>query len=236
MAFNLLGILSFLTDLLPFAMLLYWRNLLKKKLLLVVFTWTIFSLGADFLIAFNDDQYKELLVFLVILTEVMFVCTFYYVMANRRSTKIISAVCGAAFALVALYVMFTQQLDSFKYWMAASAALLTMLLSVVIFIDFFNTYQNSFLLDAYQIWIPLAYMIYAAGNLFLFATTEHFPDIFSNPGMWSIFLVANIIKNAFFVKSILIARKPLQSGLRERNLSYGGDNGLGHFKGVHNYY
>jgi hypothetical protein len=225
MAFNLLGILSFIADLVPFLMLLRYRNLLKKRLLLVLFIWTIFSLGADFLIGFNDDQHKELFAFLSILIEVLFVCTFYYVMGNRRFTKTVSAICGTLFAAVSVYVLVTQQLDGFKYWMAASAALITMLLSVLIFMDFFNTYQNSFLLDAYEIWIPLAYMIYAAGNLFLFASTEHFPDIFSDPGMWSIFLVANIIKNSFFIKSIMLAKKgkPARSPYQ---------NNFHHFKGL----
>jgi hypothetical protein len=208
MAFNILGIFSFLSDLAPFLLLITHRQLLKKKLLLALFIWTIVSLIADFLIIiFPGQTQDEYVAFFSIILEVLFVCAFYYTTAARKTTKRINLAAGALFAIVCIYELCTQNIDGFKYWLAASAALLTMILSVIIFFDFFNAHQNSFLLSNYQIWVPLAYMIYAAGNLFLFATTEHFPNVFSDPGMWSIFLVANIIKNSFFVKAVVLARK-----------------------------
>jgi hypothetical protein len=208
MTFDSLGILSFLADLAPFIFLLLNRKLLRNRTLMLVFAWSVLSVAADLLVVVLNDAEREMVAFFSILIEVLFVCGFYFSIAWKRKTQIIYVAAAVLFAAVSIYDISVNPLNGFRYWLAASAAILTMLLSLFVFMDFFKMYQNSFLLDNFQIWIPLAYMIYAAGNLFLFASTDRFSNIFANAGVWNIFFVANIFKNAFFFKAIMVAKKP----------------------------
>jgi hypothetical protein len=226
MAFDLIGILSFLADLAPLVFLILNRKLLKHRILLMLFIWSVISVAADLLVVVLNDAQREMVAFFSILVEVLFVCGFYFVIANGRKSQWLYAGAGILFAIISIYDISAYPLNGFRYWLAASAAILTMLLSLFVFMDFFKIYTNSFLLDNFQIWIPLAYMIYAAGNLFLFASTEHFSNIFANAGVWNIFFVANIFKNAFFFRALLVARKPEKKNrsladLDERNAAIG---------------
>ncbi len=99
----------------------------------------------------------------------------------------------------------------FSTWLASIAVVFTLSLSLISFVDLFLGSKNEFLLERSSIWLIFAYMIYAAGCLFLFATTESIVDIFKEPGFWRIFFVANIIKNLFFIKAILVENKIIDS-------------------------
>jgi hypothetical protein len=200
------GIISFIADLFPLVLLLVYRQLLKKKVYYFLFIWSVLSVGADMLVAITNNNQQQLIAFYSILVEVLFVGFMYARIVRNKKFKWIIYVIIILFSLVTLVEGFRTYIDGFPIYLASSAALLTLLLSILVFYDINIQNQNNFLLNNPEIFIVFAYIIYAAGNLFLFATTEKFPNIFTTPGLWSIFIIANIIKNAFLCKSILDAK------------------------------
>jgi hypothetical protein len=206
-SFNFLGIISFVADFLPLLLLLLNLNLLKQKTFLVLFGWTVVSFGLDISIYLSSKADQQVIAFLAIPLEAIFVCVLYYTIAKNKYIKYFLLVALVAFLAYMIKELYDYKIVGFQYWLASIAIIFTLLLSSLVFFDIFKaSKEGTFLLNNNRIWLIFAYMIYAAGNLFLFATTEEFPNIFADPGLWTIFIIANVLKNLFFVKAIIQAR------------------------------
>ncbi len=207
MAFNILGFVSFVADFLPLVLLLLNLNLLKQKTFLILFCWTVISFALDILIFFSSKVDQQVIAFLAIPLETIFVCILYYSIVRNKYIRYFLLIALFAFALYMVKEIYDYKIMGFQYWLASIAVIFTLLLSSLVFFDIFKTSkEGTFLLNNNRIWLIFAYMIYAAGNLFLFATTEEFPNIFADPGLWTIFIIANVMKNLFFIKAIIQAR------------------------------
>jgi hypothetical protein len=206
-SFNFLGIISFVADFIPLLLLLLNLNLLKQKTFLVLFGWTVVSFGLDISIYLSSKADQQVIAFLAIPLEAIFVCVLYYTIAKNKYIKYFLLVALVAFFASMIKELYDYKIVGFQYWLASIAIIFTLLLSSLVFFDIFKaSKEGTFLLNNNRIWLIFAYMIYAAGNLFLFATTEEFPNIFADPGLWTIFIIANVLKNLFFVKAIIQAR------------------------------
>jgi hypothetical protein len=206
-ALNILGIISFIADFLPLVLLLLNLNLLKQRTFLVLFCWTVVSFALDISIYLSSQENQQVIAFLAIPLETIFVCILYYTIAKNKYIKYFLLVALAAFTTYMIKELYDYKIVGFQYWLASIAVIFTLILSSLVFFDIFkSSKEGTFLLNNNRIWLIFAYMIYAAGNLFLFATTEEFPNILQDPGLWTIFIIANAIKNLFFIKAIIQAR------------------------------
>ncbi len=208
---KILGIISFTADLMPFLLLCLYFSLLNQKIFAALFCWSIFSLAFDFFVAISINSHEQqLLAFYSILAEVLFVSILCMLMVKQKKVLIATILVTLIFVSMCIYQFRCNGFTTFPDWIAASASVTTLLFCTFIFYDLFVHSKNEFLLNNPTIYIVFGYIIYAAGNLFLFATTEQFPNIFVEPGLWVIFIIANVFKNIFFCKAIFDARKLLK--------------------------
>lgn len=219
MLFNILGLFSFLTDLLPLVLILmYWR-VTKSPPFAALFVWTIFSILSDVAINVYDDKSDQVVAYVAVLAELMFISILYFLISKRRKLRFIYLLFGMVFVVIGCVKLIRNPPNNFDYLLASLSLLNVLVLSLLLLYEKFSQSHSSFLLSNSLVWFPLAYIIYCSGNLFLFATTEHFPDLFkaentANP--WSIFLMANIIKNTLFCKAIMLEKKKMYVRSRTR--------------------
>lgn len=211
MLFNILGFLSLVTDILPLILLLRNRKLLHYKPFKALLGWTVFSVLSDIMIIIVSDRHDQSVAFISIIVEVVFACALYYVVSERKQFKRLFGFTGIMYTLFSVIYFIIYPPVGFVYWFGAVSVLLVLILSFVLLFELFMAATGVFLLRNPFVWFPLAYMIYCSGNIFLFASSEYFPDIFSTETngqdvvAWSIFLVANIFKNVLFLKAMQLA-------------------------------
>lgn len=208
MKVDILGILSFLTDLTPLILLLMSIKLLKKSINLVLFFWCVLSVFLDVLVVVLPESKIQSIAFYTILSEPIFVIVIYLLIAKNKLLKIIMIIITIVFIIIVYFHNKKYGLDEFSNALAGYAVLQILILSLLNFIILYKD-SNDSMINNPNIFIFLGYMIYTSGSLFLFTTTEKFPNIFIDSGLWSIFLTANIIKNLFLVKYVLEARKKI---------------------------
>lgn len=202
MGVNILGILSFIADLAPLILLLLYNKLLKDPVYLTLFFWTILSITSDIIIAFSSLEKQQIIVFFAIITEMLFVATMFFLVVKYKLIKIIILMLSILYIIVFSISIRQNEIYSFPYKLASITVVMTLMMCLFVFYDLFKQNKITFILNNPVVFIVLAYIIYVAGNLFLFASTEQFPNIFKDPGLWSIFIIANIFKNSFIVVSI----------------------------------
>jgi hypothetical protein len=210
MLFNILGLLSLITDILPLILLLRNRRLLQHAPFMTLLGWTVFSILSDLMIILSNDQNDQSIAFISIIVEVVFACGLYYFISKRKRFKNFFGLIGILYTGFSIVFFINYPPIGFVYWFGALSVLLVLILSFVLLFELFMGSIGVFLLKNPYVWFPLAYMIYCSGNIFLFASSEYFPDIFSAQAngqgeAWSIFLVANIFKNVLFLKSMQLA-------------------------------
>lgn len=222
MLFNILGLFSFITDLLPLVLLMvYWR-ITKSPPFMALFAWTIFSIGSDVLISMYDDKGDQIIAYIAIIFELMFVSILYFLISKRPKFRYVYLITGMTFVTIGLVKLVLNPPDKFDYLLASLCLLNVLVMSLLLLYEKFVLTHGNFLLNDPQVWFILAYVIYCSGNLFLFATTERFPDVFkaeSMQGPWGIFLMANIIKNMLFCKAIMLEKKKLYPAASPRKVS-----------------
>jgi hypothetical protein len=221
MLFNILGLLSLVTDILPLILLLKNRKLLQFAPFIALLGWTVFSFISDILIIILSDQNDQSVAFASIIFEVIFACVLYYFISARKKFRNFFGVIGILYTIFSIVYFINYPPVGFVYWFGALSVLLVLILSFVLLFELFMGSTGVFLLKNPYVWFPLAYMIYCSGNIFLFASSEYFPDIFSSEangqgGAWGIFLVANIFKNVLFLKSIQLATKTFADQQKNR--------------------
>jgi hypothetical protein len=207
--FDIIGLFSFIADIATLLTFIKFYKVARVKIFAILFAYSILSVGLDFLAASSSDKLQQLVSFYSIMVEVVVLAIIYFFIVHKPLYKIIIVVSLIGFLMFSVTQWDTTGAAGFSTWLASSAVLFALVLSLLAFADLFIEVKNDFLLKKPAIWIIFAYIIYAAGNLFLFATTESFVDIFVEPGFWRIFFIANIIKNAFFINAILIQKKIL---------------------------
>jgi hypothetical protein len=206
---DILGFLSFAADVAPLVLLLVYYKLLKKGLFLALFIWTCISCGIDVLMFMSNEFESQKLSYYAILIEPVFVTIMYFFILKSKIMKIVFVLISIVFALICVLNKINSNSDGFSYINASLAALVTLMLSVGLFIHLFYKKSNDALIENYNIFLIFGYIIYTSGSLFLVATTEKFPAFFVEPGLWGIFIVANILKNLFIVKFIVQGQKQL---------------------------
>ncbi|MBL7727809.1 MAG: hypothetical protein JNM68_08990 [Dinghuibacter sp.] len=225
MLFSILGVLSLITDVLPLILLLKNRKLLHYAPFRALLGWTIFSVLSDIMIIIVSDKHDQSVAFVSIIVEVVFACALYYVVSERKQFKRLFGAIGTIYTLFSIIYFSLLPPVGFVYWFGALSVLLVLVLSFVLLFELFMAATGVFLLRNPYVWFPLAYMIYCSGNIFLFASSEYFPDIFSTGDngqdgtAWSIFLVANIFKNVLFLKSMQLASKTWVNKQKNRLLA-----------------
>jgi hypothetical protein len=212
MLFNILGLISFITDLLPLILLLAFSRVIKDPPFTALFGWTIFSVLSDILIMTSDDKTDQFVVFVAVIAELMFISMLFFLISKWPKFRFIYVLSGLIFITIGLVKYIREKPDNFDYLLGTLGLLNVLILSLFLLYELFTVSLGSFLLANPYVWFALGYIIYGSGNLFLFATTEYFPDIFKaenaqNP--WSIFLVANILKNTLFCKAIMLQKKKI---------------------------
>lgn len=216
MLFNILGLFSFATDLLPLVLLMvYWR-ITKSPPFMALLAWTVFSIGSDIFISIYDDKGDQIIAFVAIIFELMFISILYFLISKRPKFRYVYLISGTLFVLAGLIKLVQKPPDGFDYLLASLCLLNVLVMSLLLLYEKFVLTHGSFLLNDPHTWFILAYVIYCSGNLFLFATSDRFYDVFKgentvNP--WSIFLLANIIKNMLFCKAIMLEKKKIYRGL-----------------------
>jgi hypothetical protein len=221
MLFNILGLLSLITDILPLILLLRNRKLLQHAPFMTLLAWTTFSILSDVMIILSSDQDDQSIAFISIIVEVVFACGLYYFVSTRKRFKNFFGLVGLLYTGFSIIYFINYPPVGFVYWFGALSVLLVLILSFVLLFELFMSSIGVFLLKNPYVWFPLAYMIYCSGNIFLFASSEYFPDIFSadgngQGGAWSIFLVANMFKNVLFLKSMQLGAKTLVKKQKNR--------------------
>ncbi len=205
MGTNFLGILSFLADLTPLILFFVFLRILKDKVFLILFIWTLISVASDILIANYSSEKQQVIVFFAIIAEMLFVATIFFIIVKIKLIKLLIILLSLIYIVLFVNEICKGPIVSFPYDLASITVLLTLVLSLLVFYDLYKMNITAFLLENAYIYLIFGYLIYVAGNLFLFATTEKFPNIFAEPGLWSIFILANIIKNCFI--SVAIYKK-----------------------------
>jgi hypothetical protein len=208
---DILGIISFIADLTPLILFFIHWKILKQPVFLTLFCWTILSVSSDIVISFSSPEMQQIIVFYSILLEMLFVGFIYFLIVKSKLRKIVIVSLCMVYLTLFIVESIQSTIDGFPYWLASITVVLTLFLSLVVFYDIYKQNQISFIMNNPYVFILFAYIIYVAGNLFLFATTEKFPNIFKNPGLWSIFIIANTFKNIFISIAILRASNLLKS-------------------------
>lgn len=217
MLFNILGLLSFITDLLPLVLLVVFWRVTKFPVFMVLFAWTIFSIISDILISIYDDKGDQIIAYISIIFELLFISILYFYISKRPKFRFVYLFSGTTFVMIGLVKLLQKPPDGFDYLLASLCLLNVLVMSLMLLYEKFVLTHGNFLLNDPEVWFILAYIIYCSGNLFLFATTDRFPDVFkaeNTEDPWSIFLMANIIKNMLFCKAIMLAKKKLYPALK----------------------
>ncbi len=213
MQIDLLGVLSFIADLAPLVLLVFYYKLLKQKINIILFIWTIISVALDILVIYLPNNKIQDVAFYSMVLEPFFVLFIYFGILKKKKQKFFMLGSILVYFFVVLYHYFNYKMGEFPNLLAASSVFIVLLNSILMFVFIFkDTIGSEISMIEYPfVFIFVGYIVYTSGVIFLFAAIDEFPNIFKEAGLWRIFLIANILKNVFLVKYLFDSKNKLTS-------------------------
>ena len=207
---KILGIVSFIADMLPLLLLLWYSKLLKSTIYLSILIWSVISVVINVCIVTTVDSDIQKYAYYTIIIESIIVAIVCYNLYEKPIFKKSIVIIQTIMTALSIIVYWGNNFDSFPNWLASSCNLMVMVYCFFIFVDMFYENSNSFLKLKAELYIILGYFIYTSGCLFLYVFSDKLPNFFKNPGFWAIYLLANIIKDVMISKAILVKSKGLK--------------------------
>jgi hypothetical protein len=198
------SVFSVVSDLAPFFFLMILKGKLKEKKFLALFLWSIISISLDFLMIFIPSKI-QFLTFLTVLIEPIFMISMLIFIVPSQKAKNMFSVALGMFIIFSIFTILQFDFHEFNKLVSSFVILSNLVLVLIALFRLTNVSMQTPILFVGDVFYCFGYMIYTSGILFLFATIDQVPNLFTNPGYGVVFLLANIIKNSLLVIFVLHA-------------------------------
>ncbi len=220
--------ITYLAELLPFFLFLFFRNRRSKAEIRVFFLYTIFFsffllLSAIFLLLFNDPVHQLIVNRIFLVCEFVFLSIFYFNLLKYKFRKPIFIISSVLFLIYSIYDYIITEKGTFNFKPLIIECFFFLLVIVFYFYEKIQFNIETPIYYSPDFWISVAFLIYFSGNFFLFLFSQ---SMFKSPGFREqytvIYSTVTIIKNIFLSTAIVVnsnLRVAEEESLRSININ-----------------